>query len=200
MVSVGSWANSTRPSFLKMEAIESLNQRLIDYFGMDTESERAIWRLSWSDFQYEQRLMRYTKEGLELLYPRVQEVPKYPYIKSRWVLERLVLIPVLDQLELPVEQKSYEPMWIFETNKGEALPPKWEAIKHVVDCVYAAIGKHNMTARYPDPDSGKTTKDLIEEERDRITRIQADLFGNETDTTDSLSLKEGIVVPDKKEG
>jgi len=179
-----------------MERIDTINQRLVDYFGQDTESNRAIWRVTWSDFQTEKRLIYYTKEGLELLTPEVREVSKYPYIKSRWILERLVLVPITDQTELPASKISYEPMWVFENNKNEPLQPKWEAIEHIIDCIYTAIGKHNSRAKYKDPDSGLTTKDLVEKERARIKRIQEDLFGNETEVTDALNVKDAIVVPE----
>src|SRR5262245_54380644 len=103
-----------------MEAINSLNQRLIDYFGHD-DLGRAIWRIVWSDFQYEKRLTQYSKEGFELIYPKVEELPKYPYVKSKWVLERLVLVPEINELELPVSKVSYEPMWIFQNDREENL-------------------------------------------------------------------------------
>ena len=179
-----------------IETVETLNQRLVDYFGLDTESDRAIWRVVWSDDQYERRLTYHTKEGLELLRPVMKELPKYPYIRHRFILERLVSVPMTDMAEM-ISTISYEPMWTFESKIGEPLPPKWEAIKHIIDVIYTAIGKHNSTAKYQDPDASKTTKEIIEEESARIDQITRDLFGNETDVTDALGLKEAVVVPGK---
>lgn len=177
-----------------LERLETINQRLIDYFGVDTTSDRAIWRVVWSDDQYEKQLIYHTREGLELITPIWEERPKYPYIKERFILERLVLVPIPNLSEM-TDVVSYEPMWTFSDKNNNPLPPKWEAIKHIIDVVYSAIGKHNTTVKYRDPDSGKTTKDIIQEHRDRIAKIQMDLFGNETDVTDALGLKEGISVP-----
>jgi len=179
-----------------LEKIEVLNKRLEDYFGQDTYSDRPIWRLVWSDDQYEKQLLDYTPEGFKLIHPRWYEIPKYKIIgvHSRYILERLVIVPISNQKELTTTS-SYEPMWVFSDRNDDFIYPKWQAIEHVIDCVYTAIGKHNSTVKYRDPDAGKSTRDLIEEERDKIKRIQDDLFGNETDVTDALNVKDGIVVP-----
>lgn len=178
-----------------MESIETLNKRLEEYFGKD-DLNRPIWRLVWSNEQYEKRLTNYSKEGLELITPVVMELRKYPYIKDRYILERLVLVPEFQQSELPISKVSYEPMWTFEDKHGNPLPPKWEPIKLVIDTIYLALGKEvSGYPKYRDPDSGKTPKELIADEQERIKKLQEDLFGNETDTGDALAWKEGISVP-----
>jgi hypothetical protein len=173
-----------------METVESLNKRLIDYFGIDTESSNPIWRLSWSTDQTEVQWTKYTKEGLEMLFPQAVEVKKYPFAQNKWVLERYVLVPSLHN-EMTVK-KSYEPMWIFD----EGLPPKWEPIKMIVDTVYLALGKEpSRQPQYPDPDNGLSTQEYLEKESERVKQVQEDLFGNETDTGDALAHKEGVSVP-----
>jgi len=177
------------------ESVETLNQRLIDYFGQDTISGRAIWRVVWSTDETELINTHYTKEGLELLHPITREVKKYSYAQDRYILERLVLVPVPNRSEMTVKV-SYEPMWVFEDKQGFPLPPKWEPIQHIVHTVYLALGKEpSKRAQYKDPDNGLTTEDLIEKEKARVDQLQRDLFGNETDVTDALGMKEGIVVP-----
>lgn len=173
-----------------METVEAINKRLIDYFGIDTESSNPIWRVVWSTDQTETQYTNRTPEGLELLYPRAQEVKKYPFQQNQWVLERLVLVPAI-HTEMVVK-KSYEPMWVFD----EGLPPKWEPIKHIVDTVYLALGKEpSKQPQYPHPDSGLDTATYLEKESERVKGIQEDLFGNETDTGDSLARHEGISNP-----
>lgn len=177
------------------EKIESINQSLIDLFGIDTLSGSPIWRVVWSEDQLEKRLMEYTDSGLQLITPEVREVPKYrQWIKERYVLERLVLIPSVNEKELPSSKISYEPMFVFENNKGDYLPPKLLVAKIVVDTVYAAMGKSNL-AKYKDPDTS------IESWNERIAKTQEELFGNETDITDALAYGEGISlhIPEKKE-
>lgn len=174
------------------EPIEVLNERLVEYFGKDTNTNRPIWRIVWSDDQLEKQLLNYTPEGLELIHPQWYEVPRYKMIgvHSRYVLERYVIVPERHAHEMTVKL-SYEPMWVFEDKNGFPLPPKWEACKHIIDTVYLAIGKE-VKAKYRDPDSGKSPKELIGEEAERIKAIETDLFGNETPTGDALAHNEGV--------
>jgi len=174
------------------ETIEALNKRLVDFFGLDTESSNPIWRIVWSTEQTEILYTNFTPEGLELLHPRAMTVLKYPFNKNRWILERLVLVPSM-HTEMVVK-KSYEPMWVFDEDK----PPKWEPIKHMVDIVYLALGKEpSKQPKYKDPDtmSGMTKEQFLEKEAVRVKQIQDDLFGNETDTGDALAHKSGISNP-----
>ena len=168
-----------------METIESINNQLIDLFGIDTVTGQAIWRISWSEDQYEKRLMDCTPEGVPLIHMKVFLVRKYSYIKERYVLERLVVVPEMNIQELAGVKLSYEPVWVFHDPDGNYLVPTMLATKFVVDTVYAAIGK-------------KSLRNYIEPTEDRekiINAIQEELFGNDTDVSDALTYGEGIVVP-----
>jgi len=72
-----------------MEAITTLNQRLIDHFGLDTDSTKPMFRIVWADDQLEKRMMDTLDSGIQLLYPVVREVKKYSYLREVWVLESL---------------------------------------------------------------------------------------------------------------
>ncbi len=178
-----------------MERIETINARLGEYFGRDYRNQ-AIWRVVWSDDEFEKQLLSYTPEGLSLLYPEWFTVPKYKMmgIHSRYILERLVVVPPIHEGEL-VSKVSYEPMWTFESAQGEALNPKWEAIEIIINTVYAAQGKHTGEKLYYDEESGLATPELLEFHNERIKNIQMDLFGNETNIGDALAHKEGVSVP-----
>lgn len=161
--------------FLKLpKEVQQLNQKLIDHFGIDTDTGNAIWRVSWSKDQYENRLSKYTPQGIELLHEMVQYLPKYSYINPAcWLLERLVVIPETDKNELPTEKKSYECMYAFE--EVTPAPPSFEACKFVVDVVYAALGKKSMV-KYVNPED----EHPIEARRARVEKIQEELFGDES--------------------
>jgi hypothetical protein len=119
----------------------------------------------------------------------VREVPKYSqWIQNNYVLERLVGIPQINVSELPTQKKSYEPIFVFEDAKSNALPPKLEVCKIVIDTVYAAKGKGNL-AKYKD--------EPVEEQKKRIAETMDYLYGDETDVSDALAHREGIVVPNK---
>ena len=105
-----------------MESIDTLNQRLIDHYGMDLAG-RAMFRIVWANNETEKRLMDVTDSGLLLLSPQVREVKKYPYLKNLYILEHLVLIPEVNAKELPTTRMSYEPIWAYRNGKNETLPP-----------------------------------------------------------------------------
>lgn len=173
-----------------MESIETLNQRLVDYFGVDSDTGRPMFRIVWADDETEQRLMATLDTGIHLLYPEVREVKKYPYLQHLYVLERLVVIPDVNQRELPVGKLSYEPIWAYRDVNGNPLPPIWDATKLVVDVLYAALGKKSL-AKYTDSEEN-TTKEGREQ---RIEKLAEELFGDETETGDALAYGEAIVVP-----
>lgn len=175
-----------------METVEVLNARLVDYFGIDTVTGQPIFKIVWSNDQLEKRRVDFTEEGLQLLYPEVREVKKYSYIKDRYVLEQLVVIPEVNENELPTAKLSYEPLWVYQTSKGEALPPVWEPTKFVIDSVRAAMGKNSLK-KYVDSEINTTPEGKAQ----RVNQIQEELFGDESSLMGKTfpSVGEGIVVP-----
>jgi len=184
------------------ETVSSINNQLIDLFGIDTLTGAPIWRVAWSEDQLEKRYGTYddyTSSGIYLrTVTEVREVPKYrQWIKEKYVVERLTLIPDVSKEDLPTEKLSYEPMYVFEDVRGRYLPPKLEAAKFVIDSIYAAMGKSSL-AKYKDPDN--CTEAEMENTRDRIAQLQEELFGDETTIGDALAHKEGIIVPHTYKG
>lgn len=175
-----------------METLDALNTRLIEYYGIDTDSERPIFRIKWANDETEQRLVNEIG-GVQLLYPEVMLVKKYPYLKDMYVLERLVAIPYVNAHELPAAKTSYEPVWAYRAENGNPIYPAWEATKFIVDTLYAALGKKSM-AKYVDSEKNTTE----EGRQQRIKDIEEELFGNETETGDAMAHGEAIVVPGKE--
>jgi hypothetical protein len=173
-----------------MESIEILNSRLIDYYGIDSSTGQPMFRIVWANNETEKRLIEESDNGVRFLYPVVREVKKYPYLKDLYVLERLVVIPPVNQDELPASKLSYEPIWAYRGVNGESQIPIWEATEFVVDALYAALGKKSL-AKYVDSEKNTTP----EGREERITELQEELFGNETDVGDALAYNGAIVVP-----
>lgn len=170
------------------ESIDSINAQLIDLFGIDTVTGQPIYRVSWSEDQLEKRLTKFTKEGFELLHAEVRELPKYrQWIKEKWVLERLTIIPEINANDLPTQKTSYEPLWVFEDGNGNPLPPVMWACKFCIDTVHAAMGRSSL-AKYVDEEA----KNPIEHREERINKLQNELFGNETSTGDALAQGYGV--------
>lgn len=181
------------------ETIDTINRQLIDLYGIDTVTGQAMWRVVWSEDQFEHRHGTYDDYSPAGLYLRtvteVRYVPKYrQWIKEKYVLERLVVIPETNQGDLPATKLSYEPMYPFETNSGKYLPPRLDACQFVIDAVLSAQGKSSL-AKYKDPLSGISNEDYLEMKAKEIDTLQEELFGNETDTGDALAHGEAITVP-----
>jgi hypothetical protein len=171
------------------EKIEVINQFLKENYGIDTDDSEPIFRVVWSEDQFEKRETKYTDQGIELLYPEVREVPKYrSYISNAYVLERRVLVPDASLKELAGLKKSYEPLWVFIGKDGNPVPPTVSGCQFVISCVYAAIGKQGM-AKYKDPDAELTPEQAYEKKQAELKKIEDELWGDESglkgDTIDS---------------
>jgi len=180
------------------ESIESINSQLIGLFGMDTVTGQPIWRVVWSEDQFEYRLGTYddiTPEGLFLrTVTEVRYVPKYrQWVQNKFVIERLVVIPEISREELPATKISYEPIWVFEDKYGNYLPPKLEAAKFIIDTVYAAQYSNHNLARYIDPDNSQEA--VIENQKKRIDGLVEELFGEQSAFEGTTKTGETIIVP-----
>ena len=178
-----------------MESIDTLNRRLIDEFGTDSNTNQPMFRIVFSDDQTEKVRVDETDEGIQLLFPEMREIKKYSYIKSMYVLERLVVVPDMNKKEMLGLKLSYEPVWTYCDENRNSIPPIWPATKFVIDTLFAALGKSSLR-KYVDSEKNTTP----EGREQRIQELQGELFGNETDTSDALRYKEGIVVPSNFEG
>ncbi len=175
------------------ESIESLNNQLRDLYGIDTVNGLQMWRIVWANDQYEKQLSKYSKEGIEFIHPQVVEIPKYPLNKGKYILENLVLVPEINQQQLLGSKISYEPIWVFERGDGAYLPPQLPVAQFVIETInFAKYGPKGQLAKYKENLENEITKN-----RDTL---YAELFGNETDVTDALRYKEGVVVPSKQFG
>lgn len=178
-----------------METIESINSQLQDLYGIDTLLGIPIWKVAWSDTQLEKRKTNVTESGIQLLHPQVMEVKKYPYIRERFILERLVIVPEVHEDELTTKV-SYEPIFVFTSKENKFLHPTMLACKFVVDTVYAALGKSNLR-KYTESELHTTEEGRVE----RVKELENQLFGDESGLQGKTHLtKEAIVVPNSYEG
>jgi len=177
------------------EPIESINQQLIDLFGLDTATGQAMFRVVWSEDQFENRLTTNTDSGLELPFPVMKLLPKYKqWIKERFVLERLVIVPEQNLRELAGIKLSYEPLWVFKGRNEEYVPPTLWGSKFVIDTLYAAMGKQSL-AKYVDEEA----KNPTEVREKRIEKLTEELFGDESNILGRTITGEAIVVPQSYE-
>lgn len=181
-----------------MESVELLNERLLNHFGKDIASDRAMWRIVRAGEQLEKRFGTFEDRTASGLFIRrvteIREVPKYQHIpKDRWVLEHLVAVPEHQQIELAGAKTSYEVVFTYESLKsGEGLPPIWSVTKLVIDGILFAMNHPNPFAKYK--------QNTLEEQEKEFQEIYDYLYGDKSDTADALAYKEGVVVPNNYEG
>lgn len=173
--------------------LEIINRYLGDYYGFMEGSQ--LYRLIWSDDQFEKRWTSHTRDGLQLLLPMVVELPKYKqWAAERYIIEKLCVKPEFAETDL-VEKLSYEPLYVFEKKvdgKWQPVRPNFPACRFVLETVKEAIRSagSNKNPKYRDPDS--SPEEAIEDKKQRIAGLREELFGNESDITDALSVGEGV--------
>lgn len=185
---------------MENEPVEVLNKRLIDRYGL-FENGQPNWRIVWSEDQFEYRLGFYKKFDTNGNYigmsqeEEFQYVPKYrQWIPNKWVLEKLVPVPELNNQEL-ISKLSYEPIFPYMDNGFKALPPKWEITEFVINSILANMNSAKVggVKKYTDPQADeKDPKIAVEAQLDRIEKLEEQLFGNETKVGDALAHESGI--------
>lgn len=168
------------------ESIESINEQLVRDYGKEWNG-MPKWRVIFSDDQFEKRITEFTDAGVELLIPEVRLLPKYrQHVHQCYILERLV--PVGPESDL-VDKISYEPAWVFRDKEGIYLPPFFEGCKHVIESILFATNPTSHHVKYKDP------KTSPEQRLAELKKVEDELFGNETDTTDALTYGYGVINP-----
>jgi hypothetical protein len=177
--------------------LRDLNNSLINLFGIDTVTGQAMYRFAWSDDQYEMRLTEYSDGGILLLRPEVRKLPKYQWIKARYILEHLVAVPEINAEELPSVKISYEVIWTFEDKNGDFLPPNLEATKFLIATMQAAMQRHkegrNALVKYVDDEYSQDAS--LEAKEKRVNEITEYLFGEQSALGGTTKTGETIIVP-----
>lgn len=101
-----------------------------------SEEGHVFYRIVWSDKQLEYRDGEFN-EFCGPLFLRtikgVREVPKYPYLPERWILERWVPGLYAYTPEIPLSKwGSYEPLYVFEDSNGNYLEPTRKVVEFIV--------------------------------------------------------------------
>lgn len=169
------------------ETIVSINEKLAREFGY-IDGRLPKYRVVFSDDEKEKRKVQHTPEGIELLYPQVVEKYKYRhYIQGKYILEKFS--PIMGETDL-IEKYSYEPLWVFRDKDGNYLPPKFWPCKFLIEYMYHREKLAQSYMQYKE-----NPMEVLEQE---IKEVEEMLFGDENSTLDSLTYKEGIIVPNKE--
>lgn len=116
-----------------------INRRLKDRFGTEFNGKQRF-RIVWSDAQQEKRFgvfidwhgPIFVREVSE-----VREVPKYQFIKHRWVIEKYFHVHQPEIFDAP--NKGYEAIYPFEDRFGRPLQVLEEVVMNI--CYFAMNGR-----------------------------------------------------------
>lgn len=172
--------------------VDRMNEWLKKNFGYF--NDQATWRIVWSEDQFEMRkgTFNYFDDNGTFLRTEVgiQNVPKYrQWIKEKYVLERIMPVPEINRDEL-ITKLSYEPVFVFDNDKGEALYPRLDVAQLVIEAICRQAAK-TVGAKYKDPMADP--KIAPEVRKAHIDGIVKELFPNETETGDALHYKDAMV-------
>ena len=100
-------------------------QRFLDSCGQ-TLTGKPRYKVVWSDDETELRISTFNEFSGDIFlrtFTGAKRVPKYPYVSSRWILEKFLPPEVAYSNSLPESsQGSYEPLFVFQDKDGNALP------------------------------------------------------------------------------
>lgn len=121
-----------------------LNAHLKEAYGTTLDGQ-AKFRVVNTHNLTEKRFGTFTEQTSAGIFLRevtgIQEVPKYPFIKDRWVLEHQVTYANSGTLNKELGAKSgYECLYVFQDKDGKALPLN----KNAADVlIYFFMNRHN---------------------------------------------------------
>lgn len=101
---------------LTKDQVNEINEILLNRFGrvFDRPKYRLTWSTTATEFRYVEGSEYYLNIKLRDV-KTIQEMPKYPRDKDRWVLEILTEIPESLKHELVGDRGlTYEPLWVFK--------------------------------------------------------------------------------------
>lgn len=125
-----------------MELVKQINKFLTNNYGFGLDG-KPKFRLVWSDELFEVRkgiFERYSGSIYLGTFEGIQKVPKYSYIKERWILEVYTKAfpdifgpSIKHKSEIVMESDGYEPLRVFQNKKREYLPPRLDVCKIICD-------------------------------------------------------------------
>lgn len=179
------------------ENINTINRQLRELYGIDTVSTNVIFRVVWSNDQFERRFGEWTDyDASNNPIRTIKEsryVPKYVLTKDRYILERLVIVPETNKSELCDLKSSYEPLWVFQNmDDNTYLPPRIDVCQFIINTVLEAQFRPKGFKKYIENQAQNFGFLGGKNRSERIKEIKEKMFGNETPITDALMAQRGV--------
>lgn len=156
--------------------IELINNRLLDKYGKTFEG-LPRYRVVWADGQTEHRKVEY-ENGQKLVWPKILEVKKYPYLKLMWVLESWVYGSPSSSEVVTTYGGCYEPVWSFRDKDNNPLRPNWKVVELL--CEAAQVGIEKKSDKQLRAENEAAFNKEVAEFEDMLIQEGTD-YGNQTD-------------------
>lgn len=177
-----------------MEDIKRINKYLKSQYGTALDGP-AKFRVAWSEDLFE------TRKGLfsELaIVEEVRRVPKYSYIKDKFILEVYTRAfpdtfgSAISESQFKVlVSDGYEPLRVFQTRKNEYLPPNLDVCKVICDAFSELINRPK-SQRLTEKINARNEKESIDSE---VTKFFNILTMSDSDLLQQFKSKEAIILP-----
>ena len=170
--------------------VNNINKRLRSY-GLNQYDE-PNFRVVFSDDQTERRKGTFNDYHGNLFIrsvTEVREVPKYPWIKGKWIIERWASGELSKHQDLvTLKNGVYICVYVFQDINQRYLPPLWRVCEIVLKHILNPISKAEMQAR--------DEKLLAKEDEDELNEIELGLKveSDEAARKDSKSHRESISI------
>ena len=170
---------------------DDINEVLKTRYGTNLR-EQPKFRIVSSDSQFEKRFGVYNEFYGKIFirqFKGLKEVPKYPYIKNKWVLERWMPPEVAYTRDIPeTSEGSYEPLFVFQDEYENPLEIWEEAVHKLISVCLNPQLYGDRKSNLKEEDKKEFNKDAREIE-DEITEQGRTWIGHR------LQSGEGIVKP-----
>ncbi len=122
-----------------------------------------LFRVVWSDDQREKRFGRFD-DYYGKIYLRtftgLREVPKYPWIRGKWVMEKWTPVTAEVLRDIPLATGgTYEPLYVFEDGNQNPLPLNEEIVRHIIHVQFHPILEGDRASRLRTEHENKLKKD-----------------------------------------
>lgn len=149
--------------------IKEINE-FLKKFG-NSETDVPKYRIVWSDFQTEIRIgtfREFYNDTFLREFTGPREVPKYSYIKERWIFEVFVPGFYANNPEIPFSAGGqYECIYVFQDKNDNYLEPIFPVAEYIV---YKLENKEKPRTEE------EITKDLLDKENREVLQLM-DYFG-----------------------
>ena len=168
--------------------VDRLNYLLATRYG-STLNGAPHFRIVWSEDLEEVRVGDFNEfqGGIFIrTFHGAKKVRKYNYIRDRWILEMWKQSPPMKELPEP---DNFEPLFVFEDCKGNALPPVWMVCELICHTVLNPAMDDVQTKNY--------IEDLMEKQQREDVEYFYDMFDMSAissllHTREAIFLKKGL--------